>query len=132
MKKSVQYSILVVFIFGMFLSGTTTARATTMQPKYVVIRSLQATLSISEQGRASCVGQLLVASGYTTHLTMELKRDGITIMTWRDSGSSSFTMSKPYYVTSGHTYSVTATATVYNANNQIVETQSHSSPARSY
>ena len=132
MKKTVHYSILMVLILGMLLSNITVAQAAAIQPKYIAIHSLQASLSISEQGQATCQGQLIVVNGYTTYLKVELKRDGITIMTWSGSKSNSFAISRSHYVTSGHTYSVTATATVYDSNNRIVETQSRLSLEKFY
>lgn len=132
MKKTVRYSILMVLIFGMLLASITVAQAATIQPRYIVIRSLQATLSISEQGRASCVGQVYVTSGYTADLTVELKQDGTTIMTWKNSGSGRFSAGGTYYVKSGHTFVVTVTAVVYDSNGHIVERESHPSLEKFY
>lgn len=132
MKKSIRSAITFVLALGMLLSGIAVAQASSIEPRYTTIRSLQGTLDISVQGSATCRGQVRVLSGYTVDLTVELKQDGTTIKTWLNSGSGTVTAGGTYYVALGHTYVVTATATVYNANNQIVETQSHSTPGKSY
>ena len=132
MKKNVRSTILVMLILGMLLSSISIAQAGTIEPRYTNIIDLKGTLSISAQGRATCNGSVQIKSGYTVYLAVELKRDGTTIKTWLNSGSGTVSAGGTYYVMSGHTYVVTATATVYNASGRVVETQSHSSQERSY
>lgn len=69
---------------------------------------------------------------YTADVTVELKRDGITIKTWTASGSEVISAGGTYYVTSGHEYVVTTTATVYDSNGKIVESPSKDSPSKNY
>lgn len=132
MKKKVRSTILAILALGMLLSSISIVQASTIEPRYTGLINLKGSLTISAQGKATCDGTVYLESGYTVDLKVELTRDGTTIKTWLNSGSGTVSAGGIYYVTPGHTYVVTATATVYNANGRVVETQSHSSQERSY
>lgn len=89
---------------------------------YIDLRIITAYLNISS-GTAYCSG---TASTWNTsdkiYLTMSLKRlDGTTIGTWTTSGKGSVSLSRYRYVSSGYTYYVAVTATVYTSSGSYVE-----------
>lgn len=128
MKKHIRSAILLVLLLGILV-----VTAYAVEPRYTGISRMTSTLTISETGAASCKGSTLVRSGYTADIKVELKQDGTTIQTWTNSGSSgTITAGGTRYVTSGHSYVVTTTVTVYNSNNQIIETPSTDSAKQSY
>lgn len=100
--------------------------------RYTGISSIAAGLTIDSAGCATCTSSVITYSGYSVDLKMELQRDGSTIKTWLNSGSVVVSLSKPYYVTSGHSYQVIATATVYDSNGVYVATYSRTSGMKSY
>ena len=132
MKKSVRFTISMALILSMFVASLAAAQAAAIEPRYTGIYDLSASLSISEQGQASCYGQATVKSGYTADITVELKRDGTTIKTWTNSGSGIVSAGGTYYVTSGHTYVVTTSATIYDQNNHVVESPSKTTGEKTY
>ena len=95
------------------MSNFVTAQAAQSAPRYIGISELYSSLTISSAGRASCEGSAEVRSGYTVNLTVELKRDGVSIHEWTASGSGTVTAGGTYYVMSGHDYVVTTTAVSY-------------------
>lgn len=94
--------------------------------RYIGISMLNADLSIDDNGKSSCSGNVtLNNSSYSTDLTMELIQvdTGKVMKTWTDSGSISISLTnKPWYVTSGHRYQVKVTVTVYNTSGKSIET----------
>lgn len=130
MKKHIKLAILLFLLAGLILAIFVTIRA--VEPRYTGIFNISPTLNISTSGAASCYGAVMVRSGYTADLTVELKQDGTTIKTWTDSGSGSIRVQGTYYVISGHDYVVTTTAIVYDSNNRVIETSSADSAERSY
>lgn len=70
--------------------------------------------------------------GYTADLTVDLKQDGDTIMTWTASGSGDLQAGGTYYVKSGHDYVVTTTAKVYDSNHRLIESPVENSKESSY
>lgn len=103
-----------------------------IQPRYTGIFQFAVDLDISSSGYASCYGYVAPSSGYSVDLTMELQRDGTTIKSWTDSGSTTFSIDKGYYVTKGHDYQVVLTADVKNSKGITVSTPSLASNIVSY
>lgn len=130
MKKAIQSTTSLFILFCTIMSWSGNALA--VEPRYIVASGLTSSLNISKSGAASCTGTVTVWPGYTTDLKVELKRDGETIHTWSNSGSGTVTAGGTYYVTSGHEYVVTTTATVYNGYGNEVESPSTDSATRSY
>ena len=129
MKKLIRTIIPVLLLVGV-LAGM--AHAAEITPRYTGITVLTAGLDISGMGRSVSDGTVHLRSGYTADVTVELKQDGTTIKTWTSSGSSVISAGGIYYVASGHEYTVTTTATVYDANGKFVESVSKTSPAKEY
>lgn len=101
-------------------------------PQYTGISALEADLNINDDGCATCYGYVRVKSGYTVTLSVQLKRDGVVIKTWSDSGTSSFSIEEDYYVTGNHDYQVIVTAKVKNSAGTVIETPSVRSVIVSY
>lgn len=130
MKKRIHLAISLVLLLGVLMA--TFAPALAVEPRYTGISYLDASLTISSDGAASCNGKVTVRSGYTADVKVELKQDGTTIKTWTDSGSGTIRVGGTYYVMSGHEYIVKTTATVYDSNHQKIETPYKNSEKTSY
>lgn len=130
MKKHIRSAISLLFALGVLMASFATAQA--VEPRYTGVAQIYSTLNISNSGAASCSGKVVLRSGYTADLTVELKQDGETIKTWTNSGSGTVTAGGTYYVESGHGYIVTTTATVYDSNDNVIESPSKDSPKSSY
>lgn len=130
MKKQTRIAMALLLLVGVLVANFATAQAA--EPRYAGVARISSTLNISKSGAASCSGQVVLWSGYTADLTVELKRDGTTIKTWTNSGSGTVSAGGTYYVASGHDYVVTTTATVYDSNGQWVESPSLDSVKKAY
>lgn len=132
MKKSIyRYVTLLIISLCIFSAAVPKAIAAddTAQPRYELIRYFYAELVISDSGyaKSSCGVRLRDPSG-TVSLTMELQQSGngttwSTIKSWDASGVGSATLEKGWYVLSGYSYRVKATADVYSASGGWVETE---------
>ena len=127
-KKLVKVLLLTVVV-SLFTMTTAFAQEYPTQntnARYIGISTLNADLSIDDNGKSSCSGNVtLNNSSYSTDLTMELIQvdTGKVMKTWTDSGSISISLTnKPWYVTSGHRYQVKVTVTVYNTSGKSIET----------
>ena len=84
-------------------------------------------ISISDSGCAQCVGQVeLRDSSYEIDLAVELQRNNgwswSTIKSWSASGTGVVSLDKEWYVSSGYTYRVYASAEVTAPDGTVVET----------
>ncbi len=132
MKRKIQSTLSALLILSIFVTALGSVQAAEGTPRYTGIATITSALTISETGKATCDGKVILWSGYSVDLTVELKRDGITIKTWTSSGSDMVSAGGTYYVASGHEYVVTTTATVYDSNGKIVESPSKDSPSKNY
>lgn len=130
MKKHTRNAISLLLLLGTLVANLGVTHA--VEPRHIGLTSLRSTLDISAGGAASCNGRVVVKSGYTVNLKVELKQDGTTIKTWTSSGSGTVTGGGIYYVTSGHDYVVTATATVYDKDGSLIEAPFVDSAKKSY
>lgn len=130
MKKHIRTAISLILLLGVMMATLATAYA--VEARYTGISRLDATLTISSKGAASCQGTVAVRSGYKADIKVELKQDGSTIQTWTSSGTGTVRAGGTYYVESGHNYIVTTTATVYDSNNKVIETPFTDSVSKSY
>ena len=130
MKTHTRFAISLLVAVSILTANLVTVHA--IELRYAGVIHLNSSLTISARGAATCSGSVSLMSGYTADITVELKRDGTTIKTWTDSGSRTVSADGTYYVTSGHDYVVTTTATVYDSNGKIVETPSKDSTKVSY
>lgn len=121
MKKLIRSTIPAFLIVSILLGTLLPVQAADVTPRYIGIASITSRLTISDTGKASCSGKAMLWDDYSADITVELKRDGVTIKTWTSSGSVMASASGTYYVTSGHTYIVTTYVTVYTADGRFVE-----------
>lgn len=108
-------------------AGTTGKDAPGIETRYEKLSGLTATIDLnSSQGIVSCSSTAKTSSAlYSIDLEMELIQTdtGDEVASWSVSGGSSVKLlDKPRAVYSGHTYRVKATATVYDANDRVIET----------
>lgn len=132
MKKTIRSAIPLFLLLAALAGNLVVAHASDIMPLYTGVASLTSGLTVSNTGKATCNGNVMLWDDYTADVTVELKRDGITIKTWTASGSEVISAGGTYYVTSGHEYVVTTTATVYDSNGKIVESPSKDSPSKNY
>lgn len=132
MKKTFRSVISLLLLLGILGSTLLVAYAEGISPRYIGVATLSSSLSISAGGGATCRGTVTLYDEYTADLKVELKRDGSTIRTWTNSGSGTLSAGATYYITSGHEYVVTTTATVYDASGNIVQEPSRDSATKSY
>lgn len=103
-----------------------------IMPRFVGIDAQVANLTIDGNGRASCGCSVLVDTGYSVNVTMSLEQDGTPIKSWTGSSTSRVDMSKPYYVTAGHSYQVVVTTRVSTAGGSYLCSYTEYSPVKSY
>jgi hypothetical protein len=136
MKKFICLGILVLMTVVCVVPACATDGTTNVgtqgvvAPQWTYISLLSPGLSINSTGKSTCMG---LASAYdsshTTILTVELQKSAgsswNTIKTWSASstGVSIATVEESYYVING-TYRVCATAKVYNASGNLLESKS--------
>ena len=132
MKKTIRSAIPLFLLLAALAGNLVVTHASDIMPLYTGVASLTSGLTVSNTGKATCNGNVILWDDYTADVTVELKRDGITIKTWTASGSEVISAGGTYYVTSGHEYVVTTTATVYDSNGKIVESPSKDSPSKNY
>lgn len=128
--------LLALLLVSSFASASQHTNTTqTVQPRYTVIRSFLVNLQISESGYAQGYSNVLILnSGYTIEFDMELQRssDGRSwnyVKSWTGSGPS---IDKGWFVSSGYSYRVYTTASVYDASGNLVETASSPSQIVDY
>ena len=131
MKKAKRMFLSIMMLACMAMPAGQVAQAAELGvvPFYVGVASATSSLSISTSGSASCSGTVRLQSG---HVTVTLKRDGSGIKTWTASGSGTVKAGGTYNVTKNHTYVVTTTAKVYDANGKLVDTVTKNSAEKSY
>lgn len=94
-----------------------------ISPRYVGINLFDAKLSISTSGKATCTVSVRPSSPtYKIDLNFMLQNnDGDVIKSWSVSGERSINVEKVWYVKSGSQYQVVATATIYDADGNYVD-----------
>lgn len=135
MKRLIRLSIPMFLLVTVLMSSVIVAHASEITPRYVNytgILVLTSGVDVSTTGKATGEGSVKLRDGYTADLVVELKQDGNTIKTWTDSGSGRVCTGGIYYVASGHEYTVTTTATVYDEDGNFVESVSKTSPVKDY
>lgn len=130
MKKHIRSAISLILLLGVMMATFATAYA--VEARYVGVLQLTSSLSISYSGAAECSGKAILYDEYMANVKVELRQDGTTIKTWTNSGSGTVRAGGTYYVTSGHTYVVTTTVTVYDNNGNTVASPTKDSVSKSY
>lgn len=142
MKKARILSIIMlVCVMTSFLSVAATAAnysgATNIVPMSEGTCTVRPTIDITSLGKATCSCTVNIKSGYTANLQINLcKLDGNTwtpIKGWSaNNASGNATYSNSYYVTSGESYRVSVTVSVYNSSGNFVETVTANSGTKKY
>ena len=99
---------------------------TSVSPFYTGVVTVTRSISISNSGCATCYGRIVVRSGYTADMELELQVSSddetwSTIKSWTSSGSGTMTLDKIYFVSSGYYYRVLCTADIYDGDGNFVE-----------
>ena len=96
----------------------------TASARYSTISYLNANLSVSGSGYASCSGTCNVEYGYTAEVTLELQqKNGTTwktIMDWSDSGRR-VSFDKGQFISRGYDYRLKISADIYDSDGDLVE-----------
>ena len=121
----------IICILSLLPIQAIAAQKPTDSPQYTGISTISANLDISTSGYATCSGATRGNTGYTVELVVQLKRDGTTIKTWRESGTGFHNITEGYYVTKGHNYQVVTTVNVRNSAGTLVSTPSVSTSLKS-
>lgn len=116
MKKYFRRVLALISAVSILFSATVLASAAqppTVEPMYVGISTLAASLNISSAGLASCVGTVYNDGDYDVTMTIALQQDGSTIKSWPVTTTTGInSVQKSHYVASGHDYQVVVTAVV--------------------
>ena len=140
MKRPYRRHILGWLAFLLMLSSTAFAQAPlNIQPRYEEILDFYSSLSISSSGYAKCLSDITTLdSDSEIDLTMSLQRssnDGRTwsnVKTWDTSDSGFATLEEGWFVLSGYSYRVKATAEIYDESGDLIEEESVTSPVEEY
>lgn len=139
MKKSAQHRAIGWFFALLMLSSTAFAQTRPeIQPLYEEIFRFDSSLTISSSGYAECASEVSsIDLDNEIELTMTLQRssNGRTwsnVKTWDTSDYGSASLDKGWYVSSGYSYRVKATAKVYDANGNFIESDTAISPVDEY
>lgn len=93
-----------------------------ISPHYKFIHSLMADLTISTTGKATCTANAKTEPNYTVEIVCELRNsNGATLKSWSDSNTWYASAGGSWYVKSGSQYQVVATATIYDADGNYVD-----------
>lgn len=133
MKKLIRSTVPVLLLISMLMGSLAAAHASEVSLQYIEIASITSGLTISDTGRANCSGKARMwEDDFTVTVTVELKQDGTTIKTWTETGATFISAGGIYYVPKGHTYVVTTTVTVCDADGNEIESPSVDSPIKNY
>lgn len=137
-KRTWNIVIVAVMIFGSIVTCLPAGASNVVtfweeelvEPRYVGISDLSAELHISSAGTAECSGNVMVYSGYTATMTMQLfRKDGRTwtpLQTWRTEGAGRLSLTRYSNVSEGSEYKVIVSLEVKNSGGKVIETPSNS------
>lgn len=141
MKKPICILLAVCFIATLPVSSLAAASdgAVTIAPFYLQIDALITSLSIDGSGKALCAG-IVQATNSSNKLSIEVSlqqyknSEWMTIKSWTGTGPGymSLEVSGSYYVSSGYSYRVVSTASVYDASGNLLETASKTTSEKTY
>lgn len=132
MKKSHQWHILGWLFLLIVLTSTAFAQMLPdVKPLYEEILMFNAAIDITNSGYAKCVSDIEVNnSSNEIDLTMSLQRSSnkgrtwSTIKTWDTSDYGFTALEEGWYVTSGYSFRVKATAEVFDESGNLLESDS--------
>lgn len=110
---------------------------TPISPLYTGVATVTRSIDVSSGGCATCYGRIVVRSGYTADMELELQLSSddeswSTIKSWTNSGSGTLTLDKIYFVSSGYYYRVICTADIYDSDDNFVEAIAEASGSQYY
>lgn len=140
MKKSHQRHIIGWFLLLLMLSSTAFAQTLpSIKPLYEEILWFDSSIDISSSGYANCMSDIEVnTSSLEIDLTMSLQRSSnngrtwSTVKTWNTSDYGSAALEEGWFVLSGYSYRVKATAEIYDESGDLIEEESVASPVEEY
>lgn len=107
-----------------------------ISPFYAYIGTIAYGFDIDSSGLASCDGKVVSFTADSAKLVVTLQQYKDSKWQkheeWSTTGSVSVILNKTKYVTSGYKYRVVVTATVYDAAGKELETQTITSPEKSF
>lgn len=134
-------AVCLALLLGAALPTHTLALSTSssdkITPYYDYISLIGASIDIGKTGKAFSSGFVYYNGNYNSTLKIELQRRNgsrwTTVKSWEESftGKGHHSMEKEYYVTSGHTYRVLATATIKQGT-KVLETATRTSAEVKY
>ena len=139
MKTRFRPACIAALVLAVILSFPVCASAATeydAEPYLINFAFLKASLSISESGRSNTEAKACLRDD-TLHVNLEssLQRleNGrwVDVKSWSTTGSTVVTLTEQWYVTSGYSYRVVATAKVYDGNT-LIETANRTSATVTY
>lgn len=127
------FVISMISVITVGASAASNSQPANIQPRYIGVDAASSNLDISSSGRADIRGRLSVNPGYSASVTVTLYKDaGSFVESWSRSGKGEIEVRESRYVTSGHDYYVTLSATIYNSSGKVVDTISKDSLVVSY
>ena len=125
MKRILSLLLALVLFMGSAVPAFAAESESAVTPRYTYIARMSAALEISSLGVANCGGSCYVPGADTVKFTCKLQRyedsSWTTVKTWTDTDAPTCGLSKYYAVSSGYTYRVRTTCSVYNASGVLVE-----------
>lgn len=137
MKKILSVILAVICISNTLIFTASAADNSTMQPYYVGISQVSASLDISSTSLgadlAKCLGLVMLYDGYSADVTLSLQRSSdksswTTLKDWEASGEEEVSIYKEYFVVNGYYYRLNIRVFVYDSNDELVEIVSKQSP----
>lgn len=125
MRRILSFALALILIMGTAIPAFAVENESAVTPRYTYIARMSAVLEISRLGVANCGGSCYVPDADTVKFTCKLQRyegsSWTTVKTWTDTDAPTCGLSKYYAVSSGYTYRVRTTCSVYNASGVLVE-----------
>ncbi len=128
-KRIISVFLIFLFLFATMLS----AQAADLEPPepsdpispYIGVATASIALSRASNGDAQATGTIVLKNGYYANATVALYKEWNTTPTVSWSQSSTYIwISQSYSVSSGYTYYATLSASIYDSNNNYVDTVS--------
>lgn len=118
--------LLMTTLFGVPAAASSKTLDSWVAPCNIDIELLTASLSIDNNGKASCDGFVRArVPTNVVYLTMTLQRTSgggwNNVKSWSTSGTSSAALAEEWYVVSGYTYRVKVTASDYTSSGSFIE-----------
>lgn len=125
MKKLFAIILACGMLLGTAMPIAAADESSTVQPRYTYIMDVSAGIEVSNLGVAFCNGTLTVKEYLPVKIVIRLQEldvsNWMTIKQWEISGTGGVNATKSYAVYSGSSYRVHVTAYVYDAEGNILE-----------